>query len=250
MGDSTFRFKRFEVRNEKSAMKVNTDGTILGALAGILREPSEGCFRVLDAGTGTGAVALMCAQRLSASGSDFHVLGIDIDGDSAAEAGENFRLSPWSEHMEARHIPLEECDGLFGLIISNPPYFDASLENPDRRKNTARHTHDERSLSFRTLLDYAAEHLTPDGLLAMILPSDREKDLLACAERTGFRPVRIVRIKTVERKPPMRMVAEFKRKDSMSEDTLSFVSETLVMRNGSGYTAQYTALMKDFYLWA
>ena len=89
---SEFRFKRFSVKNERSAMKVNTDGVLLGASVILEERP----LRVLDAGTGTGTIALMIAQRLEEKGllDQSSILGIDIDADSAEEAAENFRSSP------------------------------------------------------------------------------------------------------------------------------------------------------------
>ncbi len=131
-----FQFKRFSLKNERSAMKVNTDGVLLGAAVQL--NPREG-FRVLDAGTGTGVIALMVAQRLSGTLRDFSIKGIDIDTPSAEEAAENFAASPWAGHMEAEKLPLRKCSGIYDLIISNPPYYDDTLSNPDGRKNLARH---------------------------------------------------------------------------------------------------------------
>ena len=99
---SEFRFKKFSVKNERSAMKVNTDGVLLGAAASIGDSP----LKVLDAGTGTGTIALMIAQRMEEKGilEGSSILGIDIDEQSAYEAEENFRRSPWKGFMECRHL--------------------------------------------------------------------------------------------------------------------------------------------------
>jgi tRNA1(Val) A37 N6-methylase TrmN6 len=136
MSGPLFQFKRFSLKNERSAMKVNTDGVLLGAAVEL--NPREG-FRVLDAGTGTGVIALMVAQRLAETVKDFSVRGIDIDAPSAEEAAENFAASPWAGHMEAEKLPLRKCTGVYDLIVSNPPYYDDTLTNPDGRKNLARH---------------------------------------------------------------------------------------------------------------
>ena len=146
---SVFHFKKFDVRNDKSAMKVNTDGVLLGAVAPL--KPTD--RQILDIGTGTGTIALMLAQRLSQDAGEIPsgamITGIDIDNDAAAEAGENFRESPWDGILAALHTPLSEYnpDRKFDLIVSNPPYYDASLTNPDARKAAARHTAD--GLSYR-----------------------------------------------------------------------------------------------------
>jgi len=230
----TFRFKKFEVINERSAMKVGTDGVILGAAVTL----PEGSARVLDAGTGTGVISLMIAQRSEGA----MITGIDIDEGAAAEAAENFSRSPWKARLEARCQPLQDCEGSFGLIVSNPPYFDDSLQNPDPERTLARHTG---TMSYRTLIDFAKDHLDESGRLSMILPSDREKDLLRYARMNGFFPERILRIRTVPHKEPMRFVVEFLR----GRDTVLSEDELTIQEKGR-YTSQYTDLVKDFYLWA
>ena len=111
---STFRFRRFSVANSESAMKVNTDGVLLGALM-TLRAADRNC---LDVGTGTGTVALMAAQRLYDAGvSDARITAIDIDGPSAREAAVNFAGSPWPDMLEAKHLPLS------GLSVSKLTIF-------------------------------------------------------------------------------------------------------------------------------
>ncbi|MGN1232838.1 MAG: tRNA1(Val) (adenine(37)-N6)-methyltransferase, partial [Candidatus Cryptobacteroides sp.] len=172
---SVFHFKKFDVRNDKSAMKVNTDGVLLGASAPL--QPSD--RQILDIGTGTGTIALMLAQRLGREAgvlpSGTMITGIDIDVDAAAEAGENFLASPWNGNLKALHTPLSdyEPESRFDLIVSNPPYYDDSLTNPDARKATARHTGD--GLSFRDILEFAEPRLNAGGRLCIILPADQEK---------------------------------------------------------------------------
>lgn len=238
---STFRFRRFSVANSESAMKVNTDGVLLGALM-TLRAADRNC---LDVGTGTGTVALMAAQRLYDAGvSDARITAIDIDGPSAREAAVNFAGSPWPDMLEAKHLPLSGLSGpdvpaAFDHIFSNPPYYDLSLQAPDMRRNAARHTD---TLSYRELAAFAAEHLASDGILSMILPADSELWLLRHARMNGLQPVRIVRIRTVERKKPSRIVAEFSKRHSgdCREQLLT------LMKDGS-FTPEYRELTKPFY---
>ena len=239
---STFRFRRFSVANSESAMKVNTDGVLLGALM-TLRAADRNC---LDVGTGTGTVALMAAQRLYDAGvSDARITAIDIDGPSAREAAMNFAGSPWPDMLEAKHLPLSGLSGpdvpaAFDHIFSNPPYYDLSLQAPDMRRNAARHTD---TLSYRELAAFAAEHLASDGILSMILPADSELWLLRHARMNGLQPVRIVRIRTVERKKPSRIVAEFSKRHSgdCREQLLT------LMKDGS-LTPEYRELTKPFYI--
>ena len=254
---STFRFKRFDVVNERSAMKVKTDGVLLGAVMTIL--PSD--RRILDIGTGTGTVALMAAQRLMDMVCgvfvDAHIDAIDIDEPSVAEAAENFRNSPWGSVLYAHHASLDDFSadlqsdmltevygaGTFDLIFSNPPYFDNALQAPARRRNAARHT--TTGLSYREVLDFAAQHLTPNGRVAMVLPADTEHDLTRHARMNGLHLNKITRIRTVPRKAPARMITEFSRHrcETVSEELLTIQKE-------GQYTEEYLSLTHDFYLFA
>ena len=162
-----FRFKKFNVVNERSAMKVNTDGVLLGAAMTL----SADDLRLLDIGTGTGTIALMAAQRLddlrrrsfaavqddnrgdaqddsrgNAQDDKIHIDAIDIDEPSASEARMNFEQSPWAANLRAHNLSLddfaaelnaqgqERAEVKYDLIFSNPPYFEDSLIAPDERK--------------------------------------------------------------------------------------------------------------------
>ena len=241
-----FRFKRFDVINERSAMKVNTDGVLLGALMTVL--PSD--RRLLDIGTGTGTIALMAAQRLTeiSSGSDIAIHAIDIDEPSATEAAENFRNSPWGGSLRAHHTSLDEftisVQGQeFDLIFSNPPYFDNALNAPEQRRNAARHT--STGLSYREILDFSSSCLMENGRVAMVLPADTEHDLTRHARMNGLHLSKITRIRTVPRKAPKLIVAEFvKTRIEAPQDTI------LTIQNEGQYTQEYLSLMKEFYMFA
>lgn len=229
-----FRFKRFEVSNSFSAMKIGTDSVLLGSCAPV----APGAKRVLDVGTGTGVVALMLAQRLSDYGEDFRIEGIDIDEASAAEAEGNFKASPWSENLSAEKCALSSWEEKeYDLIVSNPPFFDDSLLNPDERKSVARHT---KSLSYRELCEYAARTLSSEGLLSMVLPKDVQKDLVRVAASFGLYLSECVDVRTTSTKPVKRMITSFSR------DKLQPCSRELVMMEKGEYTAQYRALMEAF----
>jgi tRNA1Val (adenine37-N6)-methyltransferase len=246
----TFHFKKFSVVNERSAMKVNTDGVLLGALMTIL--PSD--RNLLDIGTGTGTIALMAAQRLAPLMNDFseeklHISAIDIDEPSATEAALNFSNSPWADHLRAHNLSLDQYaeslneDDSFDLIFSNPPYFEDSLTAPDQRKSTARHTSD--GLSYRDILDFAAERLSENGRVAFVLPSDQETQLCRYARMSGLHLFSMTKVRTVPRKAPSRMIAQFSRTrcDAPAE-------ELLTIQNEGKYTSEYLSLMRDFYQFA
>ena len=256
-----FQFKRFNVVNERSAMKVNTDGVLLGAAMTI--RPDD--RRLLDIGTGTGTIALMAAQRAlgipgqagddkPVTGDDKPVTGgnvmidaIDIDEPSATEAAENFKASPWSDHLHIHNLSLQEFaetgSEKYDLIFSNPPYFEDSLTAPDERKSTARHTSD--GLSYRDIFEFAAERLTGSGRVALVLPADQEAPLCRYARMCGLHLFRILRIRTVERKAPIRIIAEFSRERCQTPS-----DGILTIMNKGKYTQEYLSLTHDFYLFA
>lgn len=231
-------------------MKVNTDGVLLGA-AVTLRDTDR---RVLDAGTGTGTIALMLAQRYSLSGvaGDLKITGIDIDAPSAAEAAMNFNLSPWAVSLEACHCALHQFfpPERLDLIVSNPPYFEDSLLPPEKRRGMARHAAGA-ALSYVDLLEFAREHLKEEGRLAMILPADREQGVVRYAASCGFRPFRTLRIRTTPQKDPSRIVIELSRTESgFKEESLTIQDVKSFPDNKNGYTPEYLSLMHDFYLYA
>lgn len=263
-----FRFKKFDVVNERSAMKVNTDGVLLGVAMTLY--PTD--RRLLDIGTGTGTIALMAAQRLSwgipgqagndvmveddrndvmveGDGNDVMVDAIDIDEPSATEAGQNFLVSPWPDILRAHNKSLDAfAEGLspdagFDLIFSNPPYFEDSLTAPDCRKSAARHTSD--GLSYRDIFEFAENRLTDNGRVSIVLPADQEAALCRYARMCGLHLFRILRIRTVERKAPSRIIAEFSRQRvNCPEDEI-----LTIMKEGK-YTQEYLSLTHDFYLFA
>ena len=260
-----FRFKRFSVENDRSAMKVNTDGVLLGA--SMTLKPSDRLL--LDIGTGTGTIALMAAQRLSDMDvpSDLPVersislnlseagrkvgrsiYAIDIDEASAYEAGKNFEGSPWSDLLQAHHASLDEFsetfkDIRFDLIFSNPPYFEDSLTAPDKRKSTARHTSD--GLSYRDILDFASTSLADEGRVSLVLPSEQEHDLCRYARMNGLHLFRMIYVRTVPRKQPSRIIAEFSRCRCDAPESLD-----LTIQKEGKYTSEYLSLMHEFYLFA
>ena len=249
-----FRFKNFCVVNERSAMKVNTDGVLLGAAMTI--SPTD--RRLLDIGTGTGTIALMAAQRalgISAqvrkdammSSNDIMIEAIDIDEPSASEAAINFKKSPWADHLRVHNLSLQdfaEADSAsYDLIFSNPPYFEDSLTAPDERKSTARHTSE--GLSYRDIFDFAAKRLSEKGRVSLVLPADQEALVCRYARMSGLHLFLILRVRTVPRKDPSRMIVEFSRSRSeVPQD------DVLTIQNEGKYTQEYLSLTQDFYLFA
>ena len=229
---SGFRFKQFAVEQDDVAMKVGTDGVLLGAWAAC-----DGAKRILDIGTGTGVISLMLAQR----NSEAEIHAVEIDEIATKRARSNFDLSPWAERLEVENCAVQEfgADEKFDLIISNPPYFVDSLLPPDAKRSTARHTHD---LSFEELDKAVCRLLADEGRFALILPiTEFEKYLtitqLHLARRCDVYPKVGAAIKRVMAEFALHATAEVKH------ETI-----TIEQDKRGDYTDEYRALTKDFYL--
>ncbi len=254
MSSPFFRFKQFTVWHDRCAMKVGTDGVLLGAWCPIavdsLQLRVERCrhkeFRVLDIGTGSGLIALMLAQRTYAVDSLQWTVGIDaIDVDEGAveQATYNFEQSPWAEQLHAYQSSLQEWHSAikYDLIVSNPPYFQASLKNPDSQRATARHTD---TLSYTALILHAARLLQEDGTLALVLPFEAKEDIVALAEAHALYPTQITHVHSKPGKPAKRLLIAFSPIVHREYSTHTFYIES----ENSPRSEEYKALTKEFYL--
>lgn len=233
MASDYFRFRQFTVWHDRCAMKVGTDGTLLGAWA-------RGGHRILDIGTGTGLVALMMAQRFS----DAQVTAVDIDPQAVAQARDNVAASPFAQRLtvlegDVRLLCAEPP--LYDAIVANPPYFDNSLCCPDERRTLARHT---ATLSYGELMTAAARLLTDDGELSVIVPAECRSLLEGEAALAGLLKRRHCDVRTTPRKPPRRTLLSFGKKSLPG-----IVREEGIIETQPGMrSAWYAELTKDFYL--
>ncbi|HBY00965.1 MAG TPA: hypothetical protein DEG92_00190 [Rikenellaceae bacterium] len=252
----SFCFKQFTVLQGRSAMKVNTDGVLLGAWLSLPSQPTSGDrLEILDIGTGTGVIALIIAQRLQEIAPHFHVLAIDSDAPSANEAGTNFLSTPWAPNIEAKHISLQEmasektAEGKFDLIVTNPPYFRNSLKAPCARRSSARHSD---SLPYHTLISAAHNILNEAGRFAAVLPSEVADDFIAMAVENNLVPSRICKVRTVSAGKEKRVLMEFfKAAPGTGHEGNLFPREEqlTIQESGSGsYTNEYRRLTGDLYL--
>ena len=254
MSSPFFRFKRFTVWHDRCAMKVGTDGVLLGAwcpmavdsLQLIVNSRKHKEFRVLDIGTGSGLIALMLAQRTCAVDSLQLTVGIDaIDVDEGAveQATYNFEQSPWAEQLHAYQSALQEwhSETKYDLIVSNPPYFQASLKNPDSQRATARHTD---TLNYTELIQHAARLLQEDGTLALVLPFEAKEDIVALAEAHALYPTQITHVHSKPGKPAKRLLIAFSPIAHREYSTHTFYIES----EDSPRSEEYKALTKEFYL--
>jgi tRNA1Val (adenine37-N6)-methyltransferase len=235
MSNTYFRFKQFTIQQEKCAMKVGTDGVLLGAWADISNTNS-----ILDIGTGTGLIALMLAQR-----SDALITGIDIDESAAGQAAENKNNSPWKDRIKIEHISLQEyCltkSYGYDLIVSNPPYFQNSLKSPDQSRSMARHGD---TMSYTDLISAGKSLLKPNGRLSVIIPSIYSDEFIKEANEAGLFCRRKTRVCSRAELPEKRQLLEFSpKKEAVKENVL--VIETDIRHQ---YTDEFNLLTRDFYL--
>ena len=229
---SGFRFKQFSVEQDDVAMKVGTDGVLLGAWA-----ECDGARRILDIGTGTGVIALQMAQRNPTA----QVQAVEIDETAAHRARANFDNSPWAERLEVAQTAVQEFSPTekFDLIISNPPYFIDSLLPPDAKRSTARHTHD---LTFEELDRAVCRLLAENGKFALILPVTEFEKYLSL---TQLHLVRRCDVCPIEGGAAKRVMGEFAK-----QKPTEIAHENIAIERGQrgDYTDEYCALTKDFYL--
>lgn len=237
MSNPFFRFKQFCVHHDRCAMKVGTDGVLLGAWA----NAGNGAM-ILDVGTGTGLIALMMAQRYPAA----TIRAIDIDRDAVDQAQENVGDSPFADRMtvvqdDFRHYA-SVCAEKFDLIVSNPPWFNHAHLPPDAQRKTARHSV---SLTLTELLFAAANCLSPEGVLALILPYDQQKELEMQAREHGFFLKRETVVYPLPASNPKRLLTEWTR--SQSEDPTH--SKLTVELARHRYSEEFIELVREFYLY-
>lgn len=200
-----FQFQQFTVHQDKCAMKVGTDGVLLGAWA-------QGGNHILDIGTGTGLIALMMAQRFRKA----IITAIDIDKDACIQARENVEASILKEQIHVvnsslqdfSHQWLSEGKPLFDCIVSNPPFFVNSLKNPDEKKTLARHAD---TLPYSDLFYHVSKLLTDDGIFSAIIPSEQVKFFTAKAYLYALQTIRLCHVKTTSTKPPKRCLIAFSK---------------------------------------
>lgn len=188
MPNTWFRFKQFTIQQERAAMKVGTDGVLLGAWSSV---PGPGKW-VLDIGTGTGLIALMIAQRSK----DVWVDALEIDPSSASQAKENFQNSPWEKRLKSIPSSFQayssQCKKQYDLIICNPPFFSGSKKTQSKSKNLARH---DDCLSLEDILTGSLSLMKETTIISLILPAQKEaavSDLIAEHQMCCRRLTRVI----------------------------------------------------------
>ncbi len=229
-----FEFKQFTVWHDRCAMKVGTDGVLLGAWA-----HAEKGDIALDAGTGSGLIALMLAQRGCNA-----IDAVDIEKNACEQAKINIEASPWKQQItvhQANFIELmPDLNTSYQRIVSNPPFFNQSLKSNLYNRNLARHT---LQLDWQSLIQKSFDLLNDNGTFSVILPWPEASDFITIALFNGFYERRVTLIETREGITPKRALLEFSKQYEKTERS------TLVIRSANNeYSADYKNLTKDFYL--
>ena len=234
---SKFQFKQFSLEQDRTAMKIGTDGVLLGAWTPV----EKNIFSILDIGTGTGIIALMLAQRSSASQID----ALEIDENAFEQATDNFENSPWNDRLFCFHAALdefvEEPEDEYDLIVSNPPFYSEDYKSSNDQRDLARF---QDAMPFEDLVEAAALLLSENGIFSVIIPFKEEENFLALAKEQELFPLKITRVKGTPTTETKRSLLAFSR----NENRTLRVDELIIETERHIYTPEYTALTKDFYL--
>ncbi|MCQ9124221.1 tRNA1(Val) (adenine(37)-N6)-methyltransferase [Rodentibacter caecimuris] len=229
---SSFTFKQFHINQQHCAMKVGTDGILLGAWVDV-----NHCKNILDMGSGTGLLALMLAQRTK---EDSQIYAVELDPAAAQQAQENITLSPWKARInlirgDVQHF-LSDTKETFDLIVANPPYFEQGVECKNKERELARYTKQTHS----DWLTWAAECLSEKGKISFVLPYEAAKTL---EKLTALYCVKQTEIITKIGKSPQRMLITFAKQPQELEH-----NQIMIYNEKNCYTDEFIALTKDFYL--
>ena len=234
MSNPYFRFKQFSIYHDRCAMKVGTDGVLLGAWCDVM-----GCREIVDAGTGSGLIALMLAQRGGAN-----ITGVEIDGGAAAQAAENAALSPFAERVKIVCASFTdfaaESEGKYDRVVSNPPYFIDALKPGDAARSLARHAG---GMDYRQLVAGSCRLLSETGRLAMILPYDHFDFFARVAEEYGLSLCRKTVVCPKPGAAPARVLMEW------GKTPCPYVDDALVVEvERHIYSDDFKRLTQEFYL--
>ncbi len=231
-----FRFKQFTVQQDRCAMKIGTDGVLLGSWVPLTNKINS----ILDIGSGTGIIALMMAQRSDAETID----AVEIDDNAYEQSVENFESSQWGDRLFCYHASFqeffEEIEDKYDLLISNPPFYTDDYKTKDTSRDAARF---EDALPFEHLFIGVSHLLSEKGKFATILPYKEENKAIDIAKKLGLYPQIVTRVKGNPNSEIKRSLLLF------GYDQVALLSDELIIENTRHhYTTEYIELTKDFYL--
>lgn len=228
-----FKFQQFTVYHDLCAMKVGTDGVLLGAWVDVSNVKTA-----LDIGTGTGLISLMMAQR----NSSLSINAIDIDTGAILQAKININQSPFANNTHIQETALQHLDTetKYDVIVSNPPFFNDSLKSTDKQRNLARHTD---SLSAEDLIHHASMLLNDSGKLSLIYPYEYKETLINLASEYKMSISRVTSVLPTPNAAPKRILIELSKQKSKLTET-----ELILEVDRHVYSTEFQELVKDFYL--
>lgn len=238
MSTQPFKFKKFTVDQDQCAMKIGTDGVLIGAWASLENYPSN----ILDIGTGTGVISLILAQRSNAE----NIEAVEIDDDAYEQATSNFENSPWGDRLFCYHASIQEFasemsdEEPYDLIISNPPFYTEDYKTNDKARDTARFTD---AMPFQHLIVCAKHLLSEIGKFVVIIPTKEEVEFLKISEENGLHLQTKCNVRGTESSPIKRVMIEL----GFDKITPTITSLTIEIERHK-YTPEYIELVKDFYL--
>lgn len=231
-----FQFKHFGINDSECAMKIGTDGVLLGAWADVKLS-----HNILDIGSGSGLISLMLAQKSNAN-----ITGIEIDENAAKQSIDNINNSPWKNRITIINDDFTQWGNnidkfvKFDHIVSNPPFFNNGPIAPSKNRATARH---EKILGYDQLIKLSIQLLTDDGKLSIISPYNRKNDIIFYCELSQLYISRITNVYSKEDGKPVRILWEIcKNKCPLTQSNIS------IRNNNNEYSIEYINLTKDFYL--
>jgi tRNA1Val (adenine37-N6)-methyltransferase len=232
----SFQFKQFSIQQDQCAMKVGTDGVLLGAWASLDHQPDS----ILDIGAGTGLIALQLAQRSSAETID----AIELDDAAYEQCVANFEASPWADRLFCYHAGfdefVDEMEDKYDLIVSNPPFYAEDVASGNTARDLARQSN---SLPFGELIQGVAQFLTDKGIFSVIVPFKEEQGFVQLAQNVGLYPNRMTRVKGNPETDFKRSLMEFSfQQNEPQMDTL------IIEKERHQYTEAYIKLTQAFYL--
>lgn len=230
-----FQFKQFSVAHDKCAMKVGTDGVLIGAWA-----KHKNPLSILDIGTGSGLISFMMAQRFPTA----QIVGIDLDQDAIIQANENRETNPWKDRIQFKETGLEPYNlSTYDLIVSNPPFYNGTNKSGNTQRDLARQNN---SLPPALLFKKVADLLTGNGSFCCILPLEMKSEYELEAHKVGLFNQKELIVKGNEAKQAKRILIQF------GEESVIKQSEILIIETDKRheYTQQYLSLVNEFYLFA